>query len=81
MCLAIPMQITELNANDMARCRVGQGETFVDACLALLPEPPQIGEYVIVHAGFALRTLEPADAEETLKLLREIAATARPEDF
>ena len=75
------MMITELGENDMARCRVGEGETFVDACLALLPEPPKIGEYVIVHAGFALRTLDPADAEETLKLLREIAATARPEDF
>ena len=81
MCLAIPMRITEIGINDMARCRVGQGDTFVDVCLALLPEPPSLGEYVIVHAGFALRTLEPDDAEETLKLLREIAATARPEDF
>ncbi len=81
MCLAIPMKIVEIREDDMARCRVGQGETYVDASLALLPEPPALGDYVIVHAGFALRALDPADAEETLKLLREIAEAARPEDF
>jgi hydrogenase expression/formation protein HypC len=58
----------------IARCRVGEGDTFVSASVALLEEAPQPGEYIIVHAGFALRKLDPADAEETLKLLREMLA-------
>jgi hydrogenase expression/formation protein HypC len=75
------MKVSEVGADGMARCRVGEGETYVTASVALLPEPPQAGDYVIVHAGFALRTLDPADAEETLKLLRELLAQARPEDW
>lgn len=79
MCLAVPMQVVEASEDGIIRCRVGEGETFVTASAALLPEPPKPGEYVIVHAGFALRTLEPADAEETLRLLREMVALAQAE--
>jgi hydrogenase expression/formation protein HypC len=39
----------------------------------LLPEPPQIGDYLIVHAGFAMNKLSPADAEASLQALRELA--------
>lgn len=74
MCLAVPMKVTEVGEDGMARCRVGEGDTYVSASVALLPEVPQPGDYVIVHAGFALRTLEPEDAEETLRLLREMLA-------
>lgn len=81
MCLAVPMKVTEVTADGIARCRVGESDTFVAASVALLAEPPAPGEYVIVHAGFALRKLEPADAEETLKLLREMAEAARPEHW
>ena len=81
MCLAIPMKVTEVTEDGIARCRVGEGETFVTASVALLEEPPLPGEYVIVHAGFALKKLEPADAEKTLKLLREMAEAARPEHW
>ena len=81
MCLAVPMKVSEVSVDGMARCQVGEGETYVTASVALLPEPPEPGEYIIVHAGFALRKLDPADAEETLKLLREILEHARPEDW
>lgn len=81
MCLAVPMKVSEVSQDGIARCQVGEGETYVTASVALLPEPPEPGEYIIVHAGFALRKLEPADAEETLKLLREILEHARPEDW
>ena len=81
MCLAVPMQVTEVSEDGIAKCKVGESETYVTASVALLPEPPKPGEYVIVHAGFALRKLEPADAEETLSLLREVLACARPEDW
>ncbi|MDR0339155.1 MAG: HypC/HybG/HupF family hydrogenase formation chaperone [Desulfovibrio sp.] len=73
MCLAVPMKVEDVK-DGIARCRVGEGDTFVSASVALLEEAPQPGEYIIVHAGFALRKLDPADAEETLKLLREMLA-------
>ncbi|MDR1490500.1 MAG: HypC/HybG/HupF family hydrogenase formation chaperone [Desulfovibrio sp.] len=70
MCLAVPVKVLELSGNGAARCRVGEGDTFVTASLALLEEDPKPGEYLIVHAGFALRKLDPEDAEETIRLLR-----------
>jgi hydrogenase expression/formation protein HypC len=78
MCLAVPMRITEASADGVARCRIGESESHVTISTALLEEPPAPGDYVIVHAGFALRRLDPADAEETLKLLREMLAAAPP---
>ena len=81
MRLAVPMKVSEVSPDGIARCQVGERETYVTASVALLPEPPEPGEYIIVHAGFALRKLDPADAEETLKLLREILEHARPEDW
>ena len=81
MCLAVPMKVSEVSPDGIARCQVGEGQTYVTASVALLSEPPEPGDYVIVHAGFALRKLEPADAEETLRLLREILEHARPEDW
>ncbi len=81
MCLAIPMKITEVSTDGVARCRVGESDTYVTASVALLPEIPAAGEYIIVHAGFALRTIDPADAEETLKLLREMVELSGPEHW
>lgn len=73
MCLAIPVCVTECKPDGMAKVRVGNGETFMDISTLLLPEPPQVGDYVIVHAGFALRLLDPVEAKESLELFRQIA--------
>ena len=73
MCLAIPSQIMELLDNGMARARVGDSQTYLTACVSLLPEPAQVGDYIIVHAGFALHKLDPAEAEASLSLLRDMA--------
>ena len=73
MCLAIPSQIVELLDNGMARARVGNSQTYLTACVSLLPEPAQVGDYMIVHAGFALHKLDPAEAEASLSLLRDMA--------
>jgi hydrogenase expression/formation protein HypC len=70
MCLAIPAEIIKIE-DEMATIRVG--EALRKASLMLLPEPPQLGDYVIVHAGFALHKLDPAEARESLRLLRELA--------
>ncbi len=81
MCLAVPMKVTSVTPEGLATCRVGEGETYVNASAMLLPEELQVGDYVIVHAGFCLRKIEPEDAEDTLRLLREIVAQAKPEDW
>lgn len=75
MCLAIPAQIVELKEDGMARARVGESRTYLNASIMLLPEPPQVGDYVIIHAGFALHKLDPEEARETLKVLREMVET------
>ena len=74
MCVAVPVRVEERLEAGMLRCRVGEGETFVLASDALLEESPAVGEYVIIHAGFALQRLDQEAAEETLALLRELAA-------
>lgn len=72
MCIAVPMKVTEIDDQKMARCRVGDSDTFVVASLALLSEEVEPGDYVMVHAGFAIEKTDPASAEETLELMREM---------
>jgi hydrogenase expression/formation protein HypC len=73
MCLAIPAEIIEVQ-EDMATVRVG--EALRKASLMLLPEPAELGEFVIVHAGFALHKVDPNEARESIRLLRELASMA-----
>jgi hydrogenase expression/formation protein HypC len=75
MCLAIPAEIVEIQ-EEMATVRVG--DAVRRASLTLLPEPARVGDYVIVHAGFALHKVDPQEAQESLRLLRELAAHADP---
>ena len=72
MCLAIPCKIIEIE-NNMAVIDVGgaKGEASL-----LLIEDPRIGEYVIVHAGFAIQKMDEKEAMESLKVLHEVAALA-----
>ncbi len=72
MCLAVPAEIVSVE-NDMATCRVGGGETTVQASLLLLDEEAAVGDYLLIHAGFALRRLDPEEARETLELMRQMA--------
>ncbi|MFP4030667.1 MAG: HypC/HybG/HupF family hydrogenase formation chaperone [Desulfococcaceae bacterium] len=70
MCLAIPSQIVEIS-NGMAVIDVDGVQR--DASLLLL-EDAAVGDYVIVHAGFAIQKIDEAAARESLDLLREAAA-------
>lgn len=71
MCLAIPVEIIEID-NEVATCRVGESDTFIKANLMVLDGSAQIGDFLIVHAGFALRRLDREEAQESLRLLREM---------
>ena len=72
MCLAIPGKVVETTGQDMMRMsRVDFGGITRDVSLAYLPEVG-VGDYVIVHAGFAISQLDEEEAQETLRLLEEI---------
>ncbi len=69
MCLAIPSKITHIE-NDMATIDVDGVQR--EASLLLLADA-RVGDYVIVHAGFAIQKIDEAAAQETLDLLRSAA--------
>lgn len=72
MCLAVPGKIIEITQTPAAKMgRVDFGGVFREVCLEAVPEV-KIGDYVIVHAGFALNTLSEREAQETLDALREL---------
>lgn len=73
MCLAVPTQVVEILDNSMMRVRVGNSATLLTASSMLLPEPPRVGDYLIVHAGFAMHRLDPEEARASLAALRELA--------
>ncbi|MCK2126787.1 HypC/HybG/HupF family hydrogenase formation chaperone [Thauera aromatica] len=68
MCLALPARIVELL--DGERCRVELGGVRKEISLALV-DGAALGDYVIVHVGYALTRLDPAEAERTLALFAE----------
>ena len=68
MCLAIPARVLE-KEGDMAKVDFGEG-TLREVNIALVNV--NVGEYVIVHAGFAIEVLDEAEAKETLNLWNEI---------
>ena len=76
MCLAIPAQISEFLDNDMAKVKVGNSNTFLTASLMLLPEKASIGDYVMVHAGFAINIVPKDEATQTLEALKEFTDAA-----
>ena len=70
MCLAVPMKIKELREGGMGVSLAGGIENEVNLCLL---EDPHEGDYVIVHAGFAIEKLDEEEAQERIKLFRELA--------
>ena len=72
MCLAIPGKIIKIYERDgTLMSKVDFGGVQQEVCLATTPEA-QVGQYVIVHAGFALNLLSAEEAQETLRLLNEL---------
>jgi hydrogenase expression/formation protein HypC len=68
MCLAIPARIIEIEG---ARGRIELEGNIRDADLSLV-EAPAVGDWVLVHAGFAIEKLDEEDAQETLKLFADM---------
>jgi len=66
MCLAVPAMVKEINGN---KAKLDYGGIIREANISLVT--PKIGDYVIVHAGYAIQILDPKDAEETMKVWNE----------
>ncbi|MEZ5279228.1 MAG: HypC/HybG/HupF family hydrogenase formation chaperone [Acidimicrobiales bacterium] len=72
MCLGVPGKITEIREERGTRmATVDFGGVTKDICLAFSPEAG-VGEYAIVHAGFAITILDEESALETLAMMREV---------
>lgn len=75
MCLGVPMKIISRDG-DMVLAEVDGVQK--EASIMLLGEEVTVGDYVIVHAGFAISRLDETYAEETIRMMREIYS---PEDM
>jgi hydrogenase expression/formation protein HypC len=72
MCLGVPGRIIEMyEAGGLSMGKVDFGGVTREACLAYVPEA-QVGDYTIIHVGFALNLISEEEALETLDLLRQI---------
>jgi hydrogenase expression/formation protein HypC len=73
MCLAIPGKIESITGDEpMARTgRINFGGVVKEACLAYVPEV-KVGDYVIVHVGFALSKVDEAEAHKIFEYLRQM---------
>jgi hydrogenase expression/formation protein HypC len=76
MCLAIPARITDLLPGGLAKAEVGGIVKEVNLSLV---DDVAVGDFVIVHVGFALSKLQPDEAEATLTLFAEAGALAGQE--
>ncbi len=69
MCLAVPSEIVSIN-DLMATIDVNGARR--DISLILLPEEAQVGDFVIVHAGFAIQKIDREAGQEALRLIKEL---------
>jgi hydrogenase expression/formation protein HypC len=68
MCLSVPAKVVEVS-NNMGRVEIGG--TVREISMDLCPEAC-IGDYVLIHAGFAIQQLDQEEAEETIQLLKQL---------
>ena len=69
MCIAVPIEVKEVKGNI---ARAGIGETSREVYLDLVGEV-KVGDFILVHAGFAIEKLDKEEAEKTLALFKKIA--------
>lgn len=73
MCLGVPGKIIEIYASEgLQMGKIDFGGVMREACLAYVPEA-KVGDYTVIHVGFALNIISEQEAQETLDLLRQIS--------
>ena len=80
MCLGVPGQVTEIHpdALGMTMGKVSFGGVTKRVCLAYTPEA-EVGDYVVVHVGFAISRIDEAEAHKVFETLRELGELAELE--
>jgi hydrogenase expression/formation protein HypC len=72
MCLAVPGKLLSISGSDITRMgTVSFGGVNKEACLAFVPDA-KVGDYVLVHAGFAISVVDEEEAAQTLEDFRRI---------
>ena len=73
MCLGIPGKITGIYEKDsLNMAKIDFGGIIKEVCLAYTPEA-KVGDYALIHVGFAISLMDEEEAQETLKLIKEIS--------
>jgi hydrogenase expression/formation protein HypC len=81
MCLGVPGKVTELyDAGGLRMAKVDFGSLIREACLEYIPEV-EVGNYVIIHVGFAISRLNEDEALSNLALLQEIQDSERADNM
>lgn len=76
MCLPIAGRIVATEAQDPNRVRIEVDGAAREVSAALLADPPCVGDWVLIHLGFAVERISPAHAAEIMAARREIGATS-----
>ncbi|MFQ3452020.1 HypC/HybG/HupF family hydrogenase formation chaperone [Bradyrhizobium sp. UFLA01-814] len=74
MCLSVPAEVAELLPGDMAIVSIDG--VSLEISIALIDDLA-VGDYVLVHVGYALAKIDPAEAERTLELLQELGSVGQ----
>ena len=73
MCLGVPGRITEIYEHDgLLMGKIDFGGAVREACLSYVPQA-SVGDYAVIHVGFAISLVSEEEAQKTLALLREIS--------
>lgn len=70
MCLAIPAEVIEIEENDLAVVEAGGAKKRISLSLV---DDARVGDYVLVHAGFAIEIVDEREAKKTMELFEELA--------
>ncbi len=69
MCVGVPMQVISIDGDDVVAETDGVRR---NASLMILGDEVKVGDYLIIHAGFAISKLDEGEAQETLRLMKEV---------
>jgi hydrogenase expression/formation protein HypC len=73
MCLAIPVEVREVLPDAMAKVSL---DGVVKVISTALLDDVKVGDYVVLHVGYALAKIDPEEAQKTIELLNEVVALA-----
>ncbi len=73
MCLAIPVEVREVLPDDMAKVSL---DGVIKVISTALIDDLRVGDYVVLHVGYALAKIDPEEARKTIELLKAVGAVA-----